>query len=182
MPFTWTAPNTWLAGDTPDYNDMNEISENLRFLHTKDKVHAYRSTDEAVADSTWELLNWDSEDYDNNSMHSNVTNNGRLSCQSDGAYLVNFKVNFATNTTGIRRVMLRKNSGGSDSGGTHLGTWNEDGIATENTSVHGGRVVVLSTGGTNDYVELFAYQTSGGSLDVKSGANVSYFQMMQLTG
>ena len=182
MAYTWTTPATWIAASTPDYNDMNDISENLRFLHTKDKVHAYRAANEAIANTTWELLNWTDESYDNNTMHDNATNNGRLSCKSDGLYLVEFKINWDSNTTGVRKVMMRLNSGGSDAGGTHLGTWIEDGIASNQTTVHGGRGVVMSTGGTNDYVEFFGYQDSGGSLDIIAGANTSFVQMMQITG
>lgn len=176
---TWTSPPTWIATDTPDFNDLNDLSENLRFLHTKDKVHAYLSANQAVTDSTWEEIDWDAEDYDSNAMHSNVSNHSRLVAPTDGAYFVEFKVNWAVETAGMRRVMLRKNANAVDSGGTHLGTWYQDGIATYQTTVAGGRLVVLSA---TDYVEAFAYQTSGGGLDIESGANTSFMQMMQITG
>jgi hypothetical protein len=182
MGYTWTAPKTWISTDVPTYTDFNDISENLRFLHTKDRVHAYDSADQNISNTTWELMTWDSEDYDNNTLHSTSSNTGRLTCQSSGLYLVEFKINWEVNTTGQRRVMLRKNSGGSDSGGTAQGTWYAEAIGTEQTTVAGGRGIVLNTGGSNDYVELFVYQNSGGSLAVKSGASISYFQMMQITG
>ena len=182
MGYTWTAPVTWGASDTPDHNDMNDISENLRFLHTKDRVHVYDSADQSISNATWELMTWDSEDYDNNTMHSTASNTGRLTCQSSGLYLVEFKIQWETNTTGERNVMLRKNSAGSDSGGTNLGSWNVAGISNDNTVVSGGRGVALNTGGANDYIELFVQQDSGGALSVKSGASVSFLQMMQITG
>lgn len=182
MAFTWTAPKTWIATDTPTVGQLNDISEDLRFLRTKDKAHVYRTTNENLLDATWEVLNWTAESYDNNSMHNNAADTGRLSCQSDGLYFVEFKCNFDVNTTGVRKIMMRLNSGASDVGGTHLGTWNEDGIASNQTTVAGGRGVVMATGGTNDYVELFGYQDSGAPLDIISGAATSFAQIIQITG
>jgi hypothetical protein len=183
MPYTWTPPVTWVATDVPDYTDMNDISENLRFLHTKDRVHVYDSVDQSIGNAGWELMTWDSEEYDNNDMHSTSSTTARLSCKSDGLYLVEFKIAFASNTTGVRRVMLRKNSAGSDSGGSTLGTWNEDALTGQQTTVSGGRGVVLNTGGSpNDYIECFVWQDSGAALNVVAGASTSFVQMMQITG
>lgn len=179
MGYTWTAPPTWIATDVVDHTDMNDISENLRFLHTKDRVGVYDSADQSISNATYELMTWDSEDYDNNGMHNNSSNTGRLTCQSDGLYLVEFKINFATDTNGNRRVMLRKNAAGSSAGGTNQGVWYETAIASDNTTVSGGRGIALNS---TDYVELFVYQDTGGALNVSSGASVSFFQMMQITG
>lgn len=182
MAYTWTAPPTWTGTDVPTAAQLNDLSENLRFLRTKDRCHVYRNADQNVADSTWVLLTWNNEDFDNNTMHDNATNNSRVRCMSDGVYYVSFKVNFDTNTTGIRKVMLRKNSGGSDSGGTLLGTWTADGIGSDNTTVDASRIVPLNTGGTNDYVELFGWQNSGGTIATKAGSDKTYLQVVQYTG
>lgn len=174
----WTNPPTWGPTDTPDEDDLNELSANLVFLHTKDTASVYQSADESVLDSTWGTITWDSEHWDNNALHSGGSNT-RLACNSDGKYLVCFKINWEASTTGVRKVRLRKNSGGSESGGTALGEWSEDGIASNETTVDGTRICIMDA---TDYVELFHWQDSGAPLNIKSGTAASFFQIIQLTG
>ncbi len=177
---TWTTPRTWVTAETVTAAQLNNhVRDNLDFLHSKDRVHVYRAAAEGTIDSTWEPLNWTSESFDTNTMHDNATNNSRLKCNSDGVYLCVFKINFDSDTDGIRKAMIRKNAAGSDTGGTDLGTWVEDGLASGNTTVAGSRLVPMNS---TDYVELFAYQTAGNPLDVLSGAATSFFQLMQLAG
>lgn len=184
MPYTWTAPPTWGPTDVPDENDLNDLMENLRFLRTKDRCHVYLTADENTAGAgTWEALLFDAEESDNNTMHSNVTNKSRVTVQTDGTYWVSFKVVFDSNGTGARKVMLRKNANASDTGGTTLGTWTVNNAGGSNPcSVTGSRLVPLSITGTNDYIELFVSQDSGSTLAVRSGASVSYLQVVQYTG
>lgn len=177
---TWTNPRTWVNGETVTHTELNEqIRDNLDFLHSKDHVSVYRTANETVTDSTYGLLNWNAEAYDSNSMHDNATVNSRLRCNSDGLYLVIFKINFEIDNTGQRRVMLRENAAGSSSGGTTRGVWSGEGIATYETTVAGTRLLRLVD---TDYVELFAYQNTGSSLDIESGSSTSFFQLMQLAG
>lgn len=73
---------------------------------------------------------------------------------------------FQTNATGIRGLDIRKNANAVQSGGTDLalvigagnGTTEARIIATVDTQLTGG-----------DYVEVFGYQASGGSLNVIGG-------------
>ncbi len=177
---SWTNPRTWVIAETATAAQLNtHLRDNLDFLHTKDRVHVYRTANENCVDSTWELNNWTAEVFDNNTMHDNATNNSRLKCNSDGVYLVEFKINFVAETAGQRKVMLRRNSGGSDTGGTDQGTWTEDGIVTSATTVAGARLIALNN---TDYIETFSWQSSGSPLDISSGAEVTFVQMMQLAG
>jgi hypothetical protein len=90
-----------------------------------------------------------------------------------------FKAQFATNTTGVRRAMIRENAAGSSAGGTNRGTWNATGLASDPTTVSGSRLLRLVD---TDYVELFVYQDSGGALNVEMGSHETWLQLMQLAG
>ena len=176
----WTTPRTWVNAETVTHTQLNtHIRDNLDFLHSKDHCSVYDSSDQSIADSTWANLNFDSEHFDSNTMHSTVTNNARVKCNSDGLYLCVFKVTFATNTTGTRRVQIRENAAGSSAGGTARGVWNGEGLSSETTIIGGSRLLRLVD---TDYVEIFAYQTSGGALNVTMGSAETWLQLMQLAG
>ncbi|HWS55496.1 MAG TPA: hypothetical protein VN228_15265 [Pyrinomonadaceae bacterium] len=44
-------------------------------------------------------------------MHDNVTNNGRITFQLAGFYLVSLNVAFASNVTGYRTLLIKQNGG-----------------------------------------------------------------------
>lgn len=176
----WTTPRTWVNNETVTHTMLNEqIRDNLDFLRSKDHVSVYKTAVESVSDSTWEKIPFDAEHFDSNTMHDNATANSRLRCNSDGLYLAVFKVNFDTNATGNRRVMMRENAAGSDVGGTNRGTWSGGGLTGNNTTVAGSRLLRLVD---TDYIELFAWQNSGGNLDVVDSSDATWFQLMQLAG
>lgn len=176
----WTSPRTWVNGETVTHTLLNtHIRDNLDFLHSKDHASVYQSSNQTLTDSTYAAITFDSEHFDSNSMHNNSSTTSRIKCNSDGLYLVVFKVQFAANTTGIRRVQIREKAAASSSGGTARGVWNGPGLTSEDTVIAGSRLLRLVD---TDYVELFAYQTSGGSLDVESGTEKTWFQLMQLAG
>lgn len=176
---TWTNPRTWVNGETVSHTQLNtHLRDNLDFLHSKDHVSVYSSTDEALGGSAYDKVDFDSEHFDSNSMWDGSTPS-RVRCNSDGLYLVVFKVQFATNTTGNRRVQIRENAAGSSSGGTARGIWNGPALVGESTRIAGSRLLRLID---TDYVELFAYQDSGGSLDIEGGSSTTFLQLMQLAG
>ena len=176
----WTNPKTWNAGETVTHTELNtHIRDNLDFLHSKDHCSAYQTTNQSVADATWENITFDAEHFDSNSMHSAGSDPARIKCNSDGLYLCVFKVSFDTNTTGTRRAQIRENAAGSSSGGTARGVWTAPALASVDTTVSGARLLRLVD---TDYIEVFAYQDSGGALDVTSGSAATWLQLMQLAG
>ena len=176
----WTSPRTWVSGETVTHTELNtHIRDNLDFLHSKDHASAYQTANQNLLDSTWANITFDAEHFDSNTMHSTSTNPARIKCNSDGLYLAVFKVSFDTNTTGVRRAQLRENAAGSSSGGTARGIWSAPGLASVNTTVSGTRLLRLVD---TDYIEVFAYQDSGGAIDIISGTAATWLQLMQLAG
>jgi len=132
----------------------------------------YKSADQSIPDLTWTTLTFDSEAYDTDNIHDPTTNNSRLTCKTAGKYLVYFMLNWEGNATGYRHTRLKKN-------GVTLAEpliFNPGGSVE--TCLPGLIVLDLSV---NDYVELMAYQNSGGALDIfGSDLTETYFGMQRI--
>lgn len=136
---------------------MGVIETGIYDAHYKAAVRAKNSAVIAVATSTWTSLTFDGEDFDAQTMHSTSSNTGRLTAPVSGIYLVGANLQFAANTTGLRSVKLLQN------GVTEIGANSKAAAASGTTYLNLVTTVYLVSG---NYVEVQAYQTSGGSLNV----------------
>jgi hypothetical protein len=116
------------------------------------------------------VLNLDTEDIDNDGMHSTVTNTSRVTAQTAGRYQFGGGVNFVANATNRRICWWALN--GTVVPGSEAGTF---GSASGNTGP-GARTksIFLNVG---DYAELVAFQDSGVALNtmVSTSAQPSVF-------
>jgi hypothetical protein len=124
----------------------------------------WNSSNQSITTSVLTAVTFDTERYDNGSMHSTVTNTSRITMPSTGVYIVGCGLDFAFNATGDREVGIRLN------GTTY--------IALELITASAGtatRPNVLATYSfsSSDYIECIAFQTSGVSLNVSSGSDYS---------
>ena len=133
----------------------------------------YKSANQSINNNTYTALTWNSEDYDTDAFHDTSTNTSRITIPSGkgGKYLITGIVIFQDNATNDRTVYLYKN-GVEDFEMFSMG--NAGGF---NTSSPMSIVKVLSAA---DYIELFALQNSGGSLNIIGGALRSHFQVYYL--
>lgn len=136
-------------------------------------ARVYNSANISVANNTVQALTFDSERYDTDSIHSTSSNTSRLVAPFAGTYLIAGTMRFASNATGIRAVQLRLN------GGTLIGS-----VVTPPTSgdVIDLNVVTVYALAASDYVELCAYQTSGGALNAIAAANFAPEFILQRIG
>jgi hypothetical protein len=109
-------------------------------------------------------LSFDSERYDTDSIHDTAINPSRLTCQTPGLYSITGHVRFASNATGIREISILIN-------GSVV-------IAIQDVPALNGAVTIMSIStqyelALSDYVELRAFQNSGGNLNVDVAANYS---------
>lgn len=125
-------------------------------------AHVYNSANISISNNSNTALTFDSERFDsdpNGGIHSTGSNTSRLTCQTAGAYIVGGNVSWAANATGTRQLQIRKN------GTTVIAFEVRASVgAGTNTVMHvatPGPVVLAAT----DYVELMAYQDSGGALN-----------------
>lgn len=109
-------------------------------------------------------LTFDSESYDTDTIHSTVANQSRLTATTAGKYLIWGNVSFAANSAGVRIVKVQLN-GATD---IHKVRVEPVDLATHPTEIAVCCEYSLSAA---DYVELYAFQNSGGNLDVEQNTD-----------
>lgn len=106
------------------------------------------------------VLPWDTDLLDPLNWHNPASNNSRIIPTINGWYQVNGNVQFASSTTAGRRAAAVRVNGATLYYGTVI----------PNTTTGGnlGAIVITEVplNGTTDYVELYAYQDTGGSLNI----------------
>ena len=107
------------------------------------------------------------ESFDNDSMHSNVSNRSRITAQTAGRYLLISSVAFTANPTGFRRSSFLVD-GTTAIGGMTIEP--DDGVA--NLRLTSARAVVLSAG---QYVEVTCLHTGGFAIDCTLDEFVAIF-------
>lgn len=154
------APATW--GDT--------IRDDLEFLIDPPAVSIFNSTAQTCTTAVDTVLTADSENYDNNAMHSTVTNTSRITCVTAGRYLFTCTVRFAGNATGYRIVRWFLN------GTTQIRAGGQQAITTgpQDTVISASRTFTLAV---NDFYEIQVLQNSGGNL----GVTLEEFAALYLT-
>jgi hypothetical protein len=118
---------------------------------------AWMNSTVAIANATNTFVALADESFDTNSIHSNVTNNSRMTIPTGyaGKWLINGSILWQAGS-GQRSIGLYKNGG-------YYGLWdmtpNSSGTQTQTMSV----VLSLAVG---DYIEMMVYQGSGGNLNL----------------
>ena len=137
-------------------------------------ARVYHDASQSIADRTDTIVAFNSEEWDTDGIHDPVTNNTRLVTKTAGKYLITAQVGFAYNPSGFRQIYLRVNG------------WRIIGVDLVMPVTIPGQGTFLQITTTqdlaaNDYVELRAYQTSGGPLTIFSDASYSpEFSMVKL--
>jgi hypothetical protein len=113
---------------------------------------------------TFQALTFDSERFDPSGMHSTSSNTSRITVPRAGKYLIGATIRFALSATGARQVRLRVNGATT--------------IAQCNTAAYSGLEMVLNIStvyqlAANDYVEVLAWQDTGGALNLQASAEES---------
>lgn len=175
VPTLPTFSNTTLSA-----SDLNAICAAVDFWADPPRCNVYRATTQSVSSGSYDLILWDAEDLDNvqsgdSPMHDLTTDTGRIYIRTAGRYELSGQVTWADNSGSTRRHRVRLNSGGSSSGGTLLLETYQDPLnGTLTASPLPTIEHQLSAG---DYVEVFAYQATGGSLNVVAGYGVTFFRL-----
>jgi hypothetical protein len=132
------------------------------------KVHD--ASTQSISDNTYTAINFDTEAYDTNSYHDNVTNNTRITIPSGvtKVRLTGF-VTWPANGSSYRLIKIRK--GGSDGAiddavltyqpEVFMSAANGT-VPTQGMVIDSGIITVAAT----DYFELMCYQNSGGPLSL----------------
>lgn len=154
--------HTWADNERLYAADLNSSFASVTAL---EGVRLTRTALLTLATATDTPVPFDSEIRDDLNGHSNVTNNTRITVPRAGWYLFGGGGQFVANATGYRQISVTLNVGASV-------------ICAENvagSSVTAQRIAVAGIRylAANDYIELRAYQSSGGNLDLQLVSEVS---------
>jgi hypothetical protein len=119
-----------------------------------------RTSDQAVANITYVAIEFTGETYDLDTMHSTVTNTAKIYARHPGYYHI------------VGQMKYQDSSGGGDRWGT---IWYNTSTLIAKVQLdapssginHYVEVSTVYYLNVDDYVELVAYQSSGGSLNVQ---------------
>ena len=153
-----TTVQTLNPGDILLAATLQQANSNLEFLINPPACSIKHSAAQSIATATTVTMLGDTENYDNDAMHSTVTNNSRITAQTAGRYLATALVEFPTNGTGIRSLNFLVNNT-TTYAGIQIGS-----TGSGNLLPPAARTLILSAG---DYVECTAYQTAGGTISVQ---------------
>jgi hypothetical protein len=135
---------------------------------------------QSISDNSNTLVTWDQELSDSDGYHESVTFPGRLTVPAGMPtqwYLIIGTVRWAYNAVGCRSCHIHKN--GSSSANRLASV-----VFAANTSVNSiankHQAVAIAQLAVGDYVELYAYQDSGGSLNIEITNNESYFAIIPI--
>lgn len=132
----------------------------------KPHCRVYNNANFSVGSSaTWTSITFNTERFDVGAMHSTASNQSRIVVPTGegGKYLIGGSLAFATNATGRRLMRILLN-------GTTVICQAELPLSS---SESGGNLTTIYNLAAADYVELQAYQSSGGALNVIAGTNYS---------
>lgn len=130
------------------------------------KCRVYRDTDVGIANNAWTGVPFVTEDFDPDVMHDNASNTTRITIPTGGAgyYIATGQIRFAANGTGSRGIRFLKN--GATSSALGGGQFDPSANASIDHGINiSSGIVKLSAG---DYLEMQAFQNSGGSLNAKA--------------
>lgn len=127
-----------------------------------------RTTTQSIPNASSTAVTFDAERFDPNGFHDNVTNNSRLTVPTGlgGVYLITFSGQWGLSATGRRQFELKVN------GVTTIALDTDVSTADANVPNRATLATVYQLVPT-DYVEVYAYQDSGGALDLNAAGNFS---------
>lgn len=134
---------------------------------------AYASTDQTPSANTWTKVNYNTEIFDTNNNYDPTTNY-RFTPTVAGYYQINANVSFSGSATGYAQMGIYKN-GNFIVGGSGIPNNVTIGSQCNASSV-------IYCNGSTDYIEIYAWQSSGGALALQTGAGNNTFSACLVRG
>lgn len=160
---------TWVSGQVVTAAQLNSnLRDAVNFLINRPMVELRQTVAQSFATgNTTTAMTWDTEDFDNDNMHSTVTNPSRITATTAGRYHFGGGIAWSANAT-LRRGSWYRINGTSvtPSGETMLQSTSSGVAALPVRAI----TYFLNAG---DYVEVIGYQESGGALSTNVATDVS---------
>jgi hypothetical protein len=139
----------------------------LQFLMSPPIFIGFNTSAQGLASgSGGAAVQWTGETADTYSGHSNTTNPSRYVGQAPGWYWVSGSICFTGNTAGSRKAWISVN-------GTPVANTNVQGppcLSSSDATTLAVPAMLVELNGSTDYVEIWAAQTSGSSLNLNPNA------------
>lgn len=151
--------NTWAAGSVLTAAQLNTFVSNVTtFFLNRPTCQVRQTLAQSFTSGSSAACLFDSEDIDNDGMHSTVSNTSRLTGQTAGRFVISGGTSYATNTSGFRDAEWNVNGSAVNGAGALIPpvTGASTRVAARSLSVF------LNVG---DFVELLGLQNSGGPLN-----------------
>ena len=145
------------------------VRDNIAWMATDSPAaRVYRSSNLAVGTGAWGSIGYDSERFDNASIHDNVTNNDRLTIPTGGSgkYIIGGGLSWQVSGAGGGRS-VRIGVNGTSTLIAWVASFPSATVGSEATPT---TVYAMSAA---DYLIFQAWQDSGGNLNAASVANYS---------
>jgi hypothetical protein len=154
----WTSPKTWSVNEVVTAANMNtHLKDNMIFVGSPPQCSVSNVT-QSVPNLTLTALNADTESADNDSMHSTVTNNSRITFNTAGRYLCCATVGFSP-ANGLRQGIFRRDGATYILGGVIMMAV----TVVADTVLSFSQTIPFTAG---QYIEVMARQDSGAALNV----------------
>lgn len=178
MALDWSTMVLVNAGSTPGSGTLvtKETFEAFRdVIDNEARASAYNNAVQSIPNNAWTAIAFNSEDYDQGSMHSTSSNTSRITIPANhaGLYLMTAQVAFDNNATGFRGAAFYKN-------GAVLYTSEQSVPLTGSLTIV--NISALAVLAVADYIELFVYQNSGAALNAgnASRSSANHLQVTKL--
>ena len=167
-----TVPS-FVTGETPSIAKLSQLAYCVSFFNTIPAFGSFTDTGQSIANNTNTALTWTKvTDRDGGWAAGNPT---RYTAQTAGYYQASALLSFNASATGGRAAWFQVTTGANNPGGAGLTQpFGYSDSGPDGTSVTGVRIGELSPYlYALDYVEVFAWQLSGGALMVSATFQVS---------
>lgn len=153
----YSSPATVVTATTITSAWGNSVKAGLDYQANPPVCRVTHTAAISIPNAAWTVTAFDTEvNKTVAGMHSNVTNNSRITIPDAGWYHVEMAAAFASNATGSRGIALHKNGAANANGGSLIQAVSGDG-----TFVHYSVDLKLAAA---DYLETVLFQRSGGAL------------------
>lgn len=142
--------NTNLNADMVDGKHYTDLSGS--------RISVYKGSTSAIATSTYTKVSLDTEDIDTGS-EFDATTNYRFTATVAGYYHISLQGIYNFGTAGLKQILLYKN------GAAFVQAFASDSTNSYPTA----SIDIVMNLSASDYLEMYAYQTSGGNLNLLGG-------------
>lgn len=153
--------------------DSGAVLSTTQINHSVAKVVARHTSATSIPNSSLtKVLNWGAQGSDEFGMID--TTNSRIDLQQNTCYFITAQLRFASMTSGIARMIIR------NSGSENL-IRSENAASATNSEPHLNGSTRYCTGNSTDYIEMYAQQTSGSSVNTTASGTSATNTFMTVT-